>query len=72
MRQPTQMGANDISRWCTVWSLLERGSYVIDECPWQVETQDKVFRAPKSATVSPGGDEPVRHYYSSKPALLPR
>ena len=25
LRQPTQMGANDISRWCTVWSLLERG-----------------------------------------------
>ena len=26
LRQPTQMGANDISRWCTVWSLLERGT----------------------------------------------
>ena len=49
LRQPTQMGANDISRWCTVWSLLERGSYVIDECPWQIETQDKVFRSPKGA-----------------------
>ena len=44
LRQPTMMGANDISRWCTVWSLLERGTYVIDECPWQVETQDKVYR----------------------------
>ena len=71
LRQPTQMGANDISRWCTVWSLLERGTYVIDECPWQIETQDKVFRIPKGATASPGGEEPVRHYYSSKPALLP-
>jgi hypothetical protein len=71
LRQPTQMGANDISRWCTVWSLLERGTYVIDECPWQLETQDKVFRIPKGATASPGGEEPVRHYYSSKPALLP-
>jgi hypothetical protein len=71
LRQPTQMGANDISRWCTVWSLLERGSYVIDECPWQIETQDKVFRARKGATVSPGDAEPVRHYYSTKPALLP-
>ena len=47
LRQPTQMGANDISRWCTVWSLLERGSYVIDECPWQIETQDKIFRSAK-------------------------
>src|SRR5271156_2276433 len=70
LRQPTQMGANDISRWCTVWSLLERGTYVIDECPWQIETQDKVFRVPKGAPASPGGEEPVRHYYSSKPALL--
>ena len=54
LRQPTQMGANDISRWCTVWSLLERGSYVIDECPWQIDTQDKVFRAPKGATAPAG------------------
>ena len=65
------MGANDISRWCTVWSLLERGTYVIDECPWQADTQDKVFRAPKGAIAPPAGKEPVRHYYSSKPALLP-
>ena len=71
LRQPAQMAANDISRWCTVWSLLERGSYVIDECPWQVDTQDKVFRAPKGAIASPDGQEPVRHYYSSKPAILP-
>jgi hypothetical protein len=71
LRQPTQMGANDISRWCTVWSLLERGSYVIDECPWQSDTQDKVFRAPLGAPTPAPGQEPVRHYYSSKPALLP-
>src|SRR5271156_6692051 len=69
LRQPTQMGANDISRWCTVWSLLERGTYEIDECPWQVDTQDKVFRAPKGAGSAASGQE--RHYYSSKPALLP-
>ena len=67
MRQPTQMGANDISRWCTVWSLLERGTYVIDDCPWQIETQDKVLREPKGAS----GSSPGKHFYSSKPALLP-
>ena len=67
LRQPTQMGANDISRWCTVWSLLERGTYVIDDCPWQIETQDKVLREPKQA----GGPPPGKHFYSSKPALLP-
>jgi hypothetical protein len=67
LRQPSQMGANDISRWCTVWSLLERGTYVIDECPWQIETQDKVLREPKGS----GGSSPGKHFYSSKPALLP-
>jgi hypothetical protein len=64
MRQPTMMGANDISRWCTVWSLVERGTYVIDDCPWQSETQDKIQKA-----TGPGGDG-EKHYYSSKPALL--
>jgi hypothetical protein len=67
LRQPTQMGANDISRWCTVWALLERGSYVIDDCPWQLETQDKVLREPKGAS----GPSSGKHFYSSKPALLP-
>ena len=71
LRQPTQMGANDISRWCTVWSLLERGTYVIDECPWQADTQDKVFRAPRRAPAAAAGEELAEHYYSSKPALLP-
>jgi len=71
LRQPTLMGANDISRWCTVWSLLERGGYIIDDCPWQFDTQDKVFRAPKEASGSSPGQEPVKHFYSSKPALLP-
>jgi hypothetical protein len=69
LRQPTMMTANDISRWCTVWSLLEQGTYVIDECPWQVETQDKVFLALRrghAGSDSGGG----KHYYSSKPALL--
>src|SRR5262245_4480522 len=65
LRQPSMMAANDISRWCTVWSLLERGTYVIDECPWLVDTQDKVERWR-------AGDSPdvPKHYYSSKPALL--
>ena len=67
LRQPTQMGANDISRWCTVWSLLEQGTYVIDECPWQIETQDKVLHEAPTAAGAP----PSKHFYSSKPALLP-
>jgi hypothetical protein len=73
IRQPSLMAANDISRWCTVWSLLERGSYVIDDCPWQLDTQDKILTS-TSATPAGGtsdGAAPVKHYYSSKPALLP-
>ena len=45
LKQRAMIGANDISRWCTVWALLERGTYAIDECPWQLQTQDKVFLA---------------------------
>ncbi|MFQ6098256.1 MAG: hypothetical protein ACE5O2_11080, partial [Armatimonadota bacterium] len=47
---------NDNSRWDTIWSLVERGTYVIDEAPW-AGTIDKVKRD--------------GHFYSSKPALLP-
>jgi hypothetical protein len=67
LRQPAFMTANDISRWCTVWSLLERGTYAIDECPWQTQTQDKVERALKE---SAEGEDAPKHFYSSKPALI--
>lgn len=61
--EPLQ-SANDRSRWATVWSLVERGTYQIDEIDqigrWS--TIDKVrFRASES--------EPW-HFYSSKPPLL--
>ncbi len=53
------LSANDRSRWCTVWSLVERGTYQIDEITtyrgW--DTIDKVRHE--------------EHYYSSKPPLLP-
>jgi hypothetical protein len=67
LRQPAFMTANDISRWCTVWSLLERGTYAIDECPWQTQTQDKVERALKGTSEGPDAS---KHFYSSKPALI--
>ena len=70
LKMNTQIGANDISRWCTVWGLLERGSYVIDECPWQYRTIDKVHWVKPNEPV-PEGEEPIAHYYSSKPPLLP-
>jgi hypothetical protein len=47
LKAPTHLEVNDISRWCTVWSLLELGTYAIDDCPWQSRTQDKVKRRDK-------------------------
>ena len=70
LKLPTQFGANDISRWSTVWSLLERGTYAIDDCPWQSRTQDKVKRPAPFQQKEPG-KEPIEHFYSSKPPLLP-
>lgn len=53
------LSANDRSRWCTVWSLVERQTFQIDEIiqrrGW--DTIDKVYHE--------------RHFYSTKPALLP-
>jgi hypothetical protein len=48
-------GANDGSRWNTVWSLTHGKGYIIDEAPYA--TIDKVRRE--------------GHFYSSKPALMP-
>ncbi len=61
--EPLQ-SANDRSRWATVWSLVERGTFRIDEVDaytrWS--TIDKVrYRTTES--------EPW-HFYSSKPPLL--
>lgn len=66
LRMPTQITANDISRYCTVWALLERGTYAIDDCPWQKDTQDKVRKPEPGSTANP----PPLHTYSSKPPLL--
>ena len=48
-------GANDGSRWNTVWSLTNGKGYTIDEAPYS--TIDKVRRD--------------GHFYSSKPPLMP-
>ncbi|MFK8114365.1 MAG: hypothetical protein AB8B91_19340, partial [Rubripirellula sp.] len=66
------LSANDRSRWCTVASLVEHGTFAIDQQdaisdpvmrnrkPWQ--TIDKVRHL---------GSDGKQHYYSSKPPLLP-
>lgn len=68
LRMPCMLTANDISRWCTVWSLLERRSYVIDECPWQKDTQDKVKKPDKLAQPESGASAIQKLEY----ALAPR
>lgn len=64
LQAPPLQSANDRSRWCSVWSLVERGTWQIDEIDavshWS--TIDKV-RYRRSA------DDPW-HFYSSKPPLL--
>jgi len=51
-------GANDRSRWCTVWSLVERGTYQIDE----------IIEEPGWNTIDKGRFKD--HFYSSKPPFL--
>ncbi|MGQ9732097.1 MAG: hypothetical protein ACUVX8_12590, partial [Candidatus Zipacnadales bacterium] len=55
LRTGSVLCPNDASRWDTLWSLVEHGTYIIDGCPW--DTIDKVRRE--------------GHDYSSKPPLLP-
>ena len=50
--------ANDRSRWCTVWSLVERGTYHIDE----------IIQEPGWDTIDKGRFRD--HFYSSKPPFL--
>lgn len=51
--------ANDRSRWCTVWSLVERGTYQIDE----------IIEVRGWNTIDKGRHQD--HFYSSKPPFLP-
>ncbi len=57
---PALKSANDRSRWCTAWSLVERNTYEIDEIRLKKgwDTIDIVRHD--------------GHFYSSKPPLLPR
>ena len=55
--QPLQ-SANDRSRWCTVWSLVERGTFQIDE----------IRRQPGWDSIDIIRED--GHFYSTKPPLL--
>lgn len=56
--------ANDRSRWCTVWSLAERGTYQIDEARQKFS---KDGRSWDTIDLVKHND----HFYSTKPPLLP-
>lgn len=56
---PPLQSANDRSRWCTVWSLVERGTYQIDEI--------RKVRGWDSIDIVRHED----HFYSTKPPLFP-
>jgi hypothetical protein len=63
------LSGNDRSRWCTVRSLVEHGTYAIDEIVSQPnwDTIDMVKHDGRGSP-APGPDE--GHLYSSKPPLL--
>lgn len=72
LKMPTLLEANDISRWNTVWSLLERGTYAIDDSPWQARTQDKVKKPDKLAAPGPGAGVLKKVEYALAPASWKR
>ncbi len=69
------LSANDRSRWCTVASLVERGSYAIDAQEQATATSrftNKTLRPwPTIDKVRHTGEDGQLHYYSSKPPLFP-
>jgi hypothetical protein len=65
--EPLQ-SANDRSRWATVWSLVERGTYRIDEIR-QRPGWDTIDRVLHEEPADAGG-APEKHFYSSKPPVL--
>lgn len=67
LKVPSMLEVNDISRWCTVWALLEQGTYVIDECPWRNRTQDRVYRPAKLLPPGEGASALKRLEYALAP-----
>ena len=68
IRTRSLLEANDISRWCTVWSLLEGHGYVIDECPWQTRTQDQALRPDKLEPPGPDASPLAKLEYQLAPS----
>ena len=65
------LSANDRSRWCTISSLVDDGTYVIDR---QMAYREPVRKRRVWATIDlvrHRGTDGQQHYYSSKPPLYP-
>ena len=66
------LSANDRSRWCTVASLVERGTYEIDKQISIINPASQNFRPWQTIDkVQHRGDDGQLHSYSSKPPLFP-
>ncbi len=64
------LSANDRSRWATAWSLVERGTYQIDE----IDSKRILHKPSGKRRLRFRTIDKVRHeghFYSSKPTLLP-
>ena len=64
------LSANDRSRWATVWSLAERGTYQIDE----IDSLEVLHKPSGKRRLRFRTIDKVRHdghFYSSKPPLFP-
>ena len=62
--------ANDRSRWCTMVSLVEYGTYEIDEVVFREDPKNKRRHWYSIDIVRHRGADGKQHYYSSKPPLL--
>lgn len=62
--------ANDRSRWCTIVSLVEYGTYQIDEVVFREDPKNKRRIWYSIDIVRHRGADGKQHYYSSKPPLL--
>ena len=64
------LSANDRSRWCTIRSLVDEGTYSIDKVIFKPDgTRDRRWHT--IDMVRHKGNDGREHYYSSKPTLLP-
>jgi len=74
VRKAPFLSANDRSRWCTIRSLVDEGTYAIDDVITLRKIDGRELRDPLWQTIDlvrHEGRDGQYHYYSSKPPLLP-